>query len=641
MQEKKTKAYSYIRFSSKKQEKGDSLKRQREDRQRWLDRHPNVILDDEIDLEELGVSGYFGKNLHPEYGKLGNFIKLCEDGLIPENSYLLLEHLDRFSRGDAIDVAKIFKDLVVKHGLRIVALSPSEQTVDRTNVGNTETVISIVLGFQMAHIYSRNLSKRLRKAWKTKKDKARNGERFKTVNHPAWLVQQKDGSFKADKNKVKAISHIFEQVIAGMSQAKIVKSLNDLYPPIARGKYWSPSYVCRLLNDRRVLGEFQLHKKGENEKMIPDGKPIKDYFPRVIEESIFYEAQAKKTKHKRVAKNQRGELRNIFKSLVFCSDGYPMFFQKGHYTNRYGSYYEWERLRSYGHKLGIKGSCKTTIDYIAFEELMMVSLAELNEDDIAERKNKSKEIDKMVDVISGLKQKLQIVEDSLMDINLTPDEFESSFALKKELLSVLDEKEKEYSSVLRTEDVDKREVLFELKHLVKMNQRKDSELRKRYAFLIPKIIERIDVDPIKFKNGKTGATGTITLKSGKKRMFVMNSRAGLKRTIVTDGKNTPLFVLCKNGVIVYEAFFIQRESEGEEEFGLKITTEFDDEDKEIAVFGSLLGALNPVIEGASSGEKEEVVKDICDLSVEFMARIKQKEGPLTFKEAKAMIDRVP
>jgi DNA invertase Pin-like site-specific DNA recombinase len=628
MQEKKTRAYSYIRFSSKKQEKGDSLKRQREDRQRWLDRHPNVVLDDEIDLEELGVSGYFGKNLHPEYGKLGNFIKLCEDGLIPENSYLLLEHLDRFSRGDAIDVAKIFKDLVKKHGLRIVALSPSEQTIDRTNVGNTETVISIVLGFQMAHIYSRNLSKRLRKAWKTKKEKARNGERFKTVNHPAWLVQQEDGSFKADKTKVKAIKHIFDQVIAGVSQAKIVKSLNDLYPPIARGKYWSPSYVCRLLNDRRVLGEFQLHKKGENEKMIPDGKPIKDYFPRVIEESLFYEAQAKKTKHKRVAKNSQGELRNLFKSLVFCTDGYQMFFQKGHYTNRYGSYYEWERLKSYGHKLGMKDACKTTIDYPAFEELMMVALAELSDDDIAERKSRTKELEKMVDVINGLKQKIQIVENSLVDINLSPEEFESSFAIKKDLVSLLDEKEKEYSSVLSTEEVDKREVLTELKQLVKIENLKDQEQRKRYAFLIPKIIERITVNPVKFRNGKTGAIGEIFLKSGHKRVFVMNARSGLKRSIVTDQENRPYFVLCKNGVIVYESFFENQKtlSDG---FSLKIKSDLDDSEKIGGIFSGLLGSLNPIESGTAFVDDTKIVRNICEVSVEFLAGIAEEDVDLT------------
>src|SRR5438477_7635 len=49
-------AYSYIRFSSAEQERGDSLRRQKMLRDDWLKRHPQVSLDTNLSLQDLGIS---------------------------------------------------------------------------------------------------------------------------------------------------------------------------------------------------------------------------------------------------------------------------------------------------------------------------------------------------------------------------------------------------------------------------------------------------------------------------------------------------------------------------------------------------------------------------------------------------------
>ena len=61
-------AYSYIRFSSKKQELNDSVKRQTRLRDDWLRQHPEMTLDTTISLQDLGVSAFRGRNLDPEWG---------------------------------------------------------------------------------------------------------------------------------------------------------------------------------------------------------------------------------------------------------------------------------------------------------------------------------------------------------------------------------------------------------------------------------------------------------------------------------------------------------------------------------------------------------------------------------------------
>ena len=59
-------AYSYIRFSSALQERGDSVRRQRDLRDKVIKDHPNWVLD-ETPLEDLGIRE-LEENIIPEGG---------------------------------------------------------------------------------------------------------------------------------------------------------------------------------------------------------------------------------------------------------------------------------------------------------------------------------------------------------------------------------------------------------------------------------------------------------------------------------------------------------------------------------------------------------------------------------------------
>ncbi len=76
-------AYSYIRFSSKKQELGASLKRQLEMAQAYAAEH-RLTLDDHS-YRDLGVSARKGKNKTD--GKLGMFLSALKNGSIKPGSY--------------------------------------------------------------------------------------------------------------------------------------------------------------------------------------------------------------------------------------------------------------------------------------------------------------------------------------------------------------------------------------------------------------------------------------------------------------------------------------------------------------------------------------------------------------------------
>ena len=88
-------AYSYIRFSSPEQAKGDSLRRQMELAEQYAEAH-GLELDTELTFRDLGVSAYRGLNV--ETGELRAFLKAVEEGIVAPGSVLLVESLDRISR---------------------------------------------------------------------------------------------------------------------------------------------------------------------------------------------------------------------------------------------------------------------------------------------------------------------------------------------------------------------------------------------------------------------------------------------------------------------------------------------------------------------------------------------------------------
>ena len=93
--ERKPKAYSYTRFSTPEQAKGDSSTRQTLAANRWAQEH-GVELDAELTFRDEGVTAYDGSNV--ERGALGAFLKAVHCGDVGQGSWLLVESLDRISR---------------------------------------------------------------------------------------------------------------------------------------------------------------------------------------------------------------------------------------------------------------------------------------------------------------------------------------------------------------------------------------------------------------------------------------------------------------------------------------------------------------------------------------------------------------
>ena len=89
-------AYSYIRFSTPEQLKGDSLRRQLDLSARYAQDH-GLVLDEQLTFRDLGISAFDKSNLGSS-GKLREFLDAVDQGRVPPGSFLLVESLDRLSR---------------------------------------------------------------------------------------------------------------------------------------------------------------------------------------------------------------------------------------------------------------------------------------------------------------------------------------------------------------------------------------------------------------------------------------------------------------------------------------------------------------------------------------------------------------
>lgn len=314
------KAYSYIRFSTPEQLKGDSLRRQTEMSEKYAAEH-GLMLDDSLRLQDLGVSAYSGEH-RSDKGALGQFLKLVEKGKIEKGSVLLVENFDRLSRQEITIALQQFLDIINK-GIKIVTLIDNrEYTEETVNANVGELIVSLTI-MSRAHEESATKSRRLTAAWEGKRKKT--GTMKLTARCPAWLkLNEAKTQFDIIENRKKTICHIFGMKLAGKGATTIVRELNStpgIWKPGStnkrkHGEGWRESYVKKILQNRSVIGEFQPHKllKGTRE---PIGETIPDYFPAVIDKDVFYRVQEqfRQNNHKG---GRTGKVNNLFSYIAKC-----------------------------------------------------------------------------------------------------------------------------------------------------------------------------------------------------------------------------------------------------------------------------------------------------------------------------------
>ncbi|MBY8029905.1 recombinase family protein [Vibrio fluvialis] len=371
----KVKAYSYIRYSSPQQAKGDSFRRQFAKTQEYCEKN-GYDLDTELNVyTELGKSAFKGE----EQENLKRFIEDCKSGIVEKGSLLIVENLDRLSRDTINKAMRQFLHLL--DYVNIYTLQDEKFYTSNENVDNDSQVFDIItslLIMSRAHEESQTKRKRLRESWEAKRQQI-DKKKFAT-SYPHWLNLSDDWeSFTLKSDAVRSIKKIFELCISGNGYNQILRYLNDrldLYPtPSKRSKsgLWVRSTIQLLLSDRRLIGEMQMYK-GAYKDRKPYGDPIPDYYPQVIDEKTFLKAQIA-MKERNIGAGKTGSYRfsNIFRGFLHCTEcGNVMeFVDKGNTKKRSQKY-----LTCTNAKRG--GDCKST-KHFRYDELESMLLYLISE----------------------------------------------------------------------------------------------------------------------------------------------------------------------------------------------------------------------------------------------------------------------
>ena len=313
--------FSYLRFSTPEQARGDSFRRQTDEPERWC-KERGLELDNSLTLHDLGRSAFKGGNA--QFGALRQFLDLVEAGTIERGSILLVESLDRLSREAVLDAAARLLDLI-RAGVTVVTLSDGQQySEERLRADWTPLIMSLTI-MARAHEESRLKSLRVGKAWEQKRLKAQAEKQAQTSACPAWMQLvggPKSGHYELIPERAAVVRQIFADTINGLGRRKISKALNargvDTWGVgLKKGLRWHDSYIQKILGNAAVFGVGEpLGRIAGGDGSVPTTE-IRDYYPAVIDEQTFYAAQAS-AKARGKGTGNPGSHRNLLRGLAKC-----------------------------------------------------------------------------------------------------------------------------------------------------------------------------------------------------------------------------------------------------------------------------------------------------------------------------------
>lgn len=317
-------AYSYVRFSSEKQELGDSLRRQVALAEAYAAQHKLTL--DSHTYRDLGISAFKGKNATE--GALAAFLKAVDERLIPGDSYLIVESIDRLTRQDVPEALELFLS-IMRRGLTIVTLSPSVEVFNTAAVKENWTKLIVVLA-----IMARGNEESTTKA---KRVSAKLAEKVKTgvplgTSMPPWLtLNAAKTAYVVNKKKADIVRRAFKLALEGNGIYLIMKKFNEEGVPVLRNAKdgWAVSHVGKLLHSQSVFG-----------RLVSKHGIVDDHYPAIVDKDDFYKVQELIEQRKSQGRGRKGlGVANLFSGLCRCGEcGSPVRFLRipsGGHKNSY------------------------------------------------------------------------------------------------------------------------------------------------------------------------------------------------------------------------------------------------------------------------------------------------------------------
>lgn len=225
---------------------------------------------------------------------------------------------------------------------------------------------------------------------------------------PAWLALSSDRSgYVPIPERVEIVRQIFSDIVSGIGMYSVARRLNKAgVPTLGSPNGWHQSYVAKILANRAVLGEFQPHMRADG-KRVPQGEPIKDYFPAIIDEDLFYQAQFAKSQRRVNGAGRKGAaFTNLFSGIAKCAYcRSPILFENKGSGPKGGAYLVCDGAKRQ------RGCPSVRWRYHDFEASFLAFVEELDIESIVNASSHSEKRDALERELAALKGELSTVSD--------------------------------------------------------------------------------------------------------------------------------------------------------------------------------------------------------------------------------------
>jgi DNA invertase Pin-like site-specific DNA recombinase len=322
-------AFSYIRFSSAKQELGDSLRRQTKLAEDYATKHGLIL--NTHSFQDLGVSAFEGKNAVD--GGLAAFLEAVDKGIVPKGSFLLVESLDRISRAEVMDAMELFLS-IIRRGITIVTLQDGQVfSKEKIREDRGISLIVSITVMMRAHEESATKQHRISKSWENKRTVAAAGGMKMSSVGPSWLTLSEDRkSWIVDREKAKVVQRIFELALSGVGTPTIARKFNEeKVPTMQRAAFWTFGTINAILKNASVTGMFTPKKAA--------AAPIPEYYPRIISDAQFYQVREHLLQRRWVPGTNSRRMLNLFSGICSCASCHSMMRVKSASASNNGKSY--------------------------------------------------------------------------------------------------------------------------------------------------------------------------------------------------------------------------------------------------------------------------------------------------------------
>jgi DNA invertase Pin-like site-specific DNA recombinase len=387
-------------MSTDPQLKGDSRRRQLEASRAYAEAN-DLELAEGTELEDIGVSAFKGANVRE--GALGRFLDAVRSGVVKPGSYLIVESLDRLSREQVRTAQSLFLS-IIQAGINLVTLMDGK--VYRPETTDLADLITSLVIMSRAHEESLTKSRRIGAAWKNKRAEA--GQKPLTKWCPAWLKLSADRSgYVPVPERVEIVTQIFKDSAEGIGMYSIASRLNKAGVSTFGGPNgWHQSYIAKILASRAALGEFQPHVRMDG-KRVAEGDAVKNYYPAIIEENLFYQAQLGKSQRRGTGAGRKGSgFTNLFSGIAKCAYcRSPILFENKGSGAKGGTYLVCDGARRR------RGCPSLRWRYRDFEASFLAFVEELDVKSVVDATSHPEKRGELVREIAALKGELSTVSD--------------------------------------------------------------------------------------------------------------------------------------------------------------------------------------------------------------------------------------